>query len=115
MDRLPNFERAIIPPAKLRYCLDSTHPVGRHKARVFKSALGLGEEDTARLERILREGIARHEPASRSVLPDGTERWVVEWVARGRLGPLRFISAWDRNRPGGIPRLVSCYVKRVRS
>jgi hypothetical protein len=39
---LPNFESAEIDPRKLtHYALDSGHPEGRHKARVFLSALGL--------------------------------------------------------------------------
>jgi hypothetical protein len=45
---LPNAERAIIDPAKLTdYCLSATHPVGRHKAAVFRSALGLTAPDAA--------------------------------------------------------------------
>jgi hypothetical protein len=39
--RLPNAERAILDLAKVRdYCLNPCHPEGRHKARVFKTALG---------------------------------------------------------------------------
>ena len=39
---LPNAEQAIVDIRKLRdYCLNDEHPRGKHKARQFKSALGL--------------------------------------------------------------------------
>ena len=43
---LPNGDRAIVDIAKLTdYCLNPQHEDGKHKARVFASALGLGRED----------------------------------------------------------------------
>ena len=46
---LPHHERAVIPRMKLeRYALDPTHPVGKHKALVFKSALGFEQSDWER-------------------------------------------------------------------
>ena len=43
--KLPNAERASIAIEKLRdYCLNADHPRGKHKARVFLSALGLTSE-----------------------------------------------------------------------
>ncbi|WP_420537381.1 DUF6883 domain-containing protein [Ferrovum myxofaciens] len=43
---LPNIERASIDVTKLTgYVLNSTHPEGRHKARVFLSALGVTAAD----------------------------------------------------------------------
>ena len=39
--KLPNGDRAIVEDAKLvDYCLSTTHPRGRHKARLFAAALG---------------------------------------------------------------------------
>src|SRR5262249_50622043 len=44
--RLPGAERATIPTDKLvRYALNPDHPLGRHKARVFASALGIRRQD----------------------------------------------------------------------
>ena len=44
--KLPNLERAAIDIAKLTgYVLNANHPEGRHKARVFLSALGIGAND----------------------------------------------------------------------
>jgi hypothetical protein len=48
--QLPNAHRAIVPIAKLRdYSLNPLHPEGKHKARVFKSALGFTASDAERL------------------------------------------------------------------
>jgi hypothetical protein len=44
MTRLPNGNRAIVDGQKpTDYCLSPTHPRGRHKARVFREALGIGQ------------------------------------------------------------------------
>jgi hypothetical protein len=52
--RLPNGERAVVDLAKLRdYCLNPAHPRGRHKARVFVSALGLTAEHAEELQAVL--------------------------------------------------------------
>lgn len=43
---LPRASEAQVREAKLRdYALDPEHPDGRHKARVFRAALGLARED----------------------------------------------------------------------
>ncbi|SRR6266542_5161411 len=44
--KLPNAERAFVDIAKLRdYSLNAEHKEGKHKARVFATALGLGFND----------------------------------------------------------------------
>jgi hypothetical protein len=46
MALLPNADKAVVPLEKLRgYSLASSHPVGKHKARVFASALEMTEDD----------------------------------------------------------------------
>jgi hypothetical protein len=113
MSTLPDHDRAIIKADKLRYCLDPTHETGRHKARVFASALGLDLASADVLERMLRDGIAAHDAVQLFTFIDGTQRWVVEWDVLGRLGLMRLITAWNRSRRGR-PELVSCYLKRVK-
>ena len=47
---------------KLRnYCLSTEHPRGRHKARVFKAALGIGPEDTEELRDALLSAAGAYE------------------------------------------------------
>lgn len=44
--KLPNGDKAEIPMQKLiGYCLNLEHPSGKHKARVFKSKLGIVAEN----------------------------------------------------------------------
>ncbi len=48
--KLPNRDRAVVDLAKLRdYCLSEVHPRGKHKARVFRVALGLTTQDAEEL------------------------------------------------------------------
>ena len=51
---LPNGDLALLEIAKLRdYCLSSEHPRGKHKARLFRAALGMGRENAEELRATL--------------------------------------------------------------
>jgi hypothetical protein len=53
--KLPNGDRAIIPIAKLLgYCLNPNHSKGKHKARVFKSALGITADNVETLVQLIQ-------------------------------------------------------------
>jgi hypothetical protein len=46
MPKLPNAERAVVEIEKLRdYSLNPGHDEGKHKARVFRAALGFTRAD----------------------------------------------------------------------
>ncbi len=52
--KLPNGTNAVVDIVKLRdYCLNSGHPEGRHKARVFRATLGMKREDAEELRAAL--------------------------------------------------------------
>lgn len=52
--KLPSPDRAVIDLRKLRdYCLNHVHHRGQHKARLFKSALGLTAQDALELQELL--------------------------------------------------------------
>lgn len=54
--KLPNAEHVVIDIRKLtEYCLNPYHGRGRHKARVFQSALGLTVYDAKELRDMLKE------------------------------------------------------------
>jgi hypothetical protein len=54
MAKLPSSERAILEIEKIEdYCLNSSHPRGRHKARVFRPALGIDRSDASWLRTAL--------------------------------------------------------------
>ena len=109
--KLPNSEKAIVEIAKLRdYSLNPEHRSGGHKARVFRAALGLTQDDAewlrVELRRIAREGDA----AMESFSPFG-EMFVIdaELVFHERIAIVR--TAWIIENGTDFPRLVSCYVK----
>ena len=60
---LPDRENALVDLLKLSgYCLSSTHPVGKHKAAVFRSALGFTDADSERLRQMLLDAAAQIRP-----------------------------------------------------
>jgi uncharacterized protein DUF6883 len=62
---LPNGDRAILDLRKLvDYCLNPAHSRGRHKARVFRDSLGMGQADATELRALLLYAAA-HETAIR--------------------------------------------------
>jgi hypothetical protein len=62
---LPNYEKAVILRDKLEgYVLNPTHDEGRHKARVFKSALGFEQSDWEELKRRILDELPYHEAIS---------------------------------------------------
>ena len=58
IELIPNAENAIVDIRKLRdYCLNPEHRTGKHKARLFKSTLGMMAEDAPQLRQILLEAV----------------------------------------------------------
>ena len=56
--KLPNVSEAIVDLRKLEeYCLNPDHPRGKHKARVFQSALGIGRGDASELHNRVLEAV----------------------------------------------------------
>jgi hypothetical protein len=108
--RLPNGDRAIIDLRKLEdYCLSPLHPRGRHKARVFREALGLQQSDAAWLRDILLEAARSGEAVQLA-----TDAWGTYWsvdaaiTRQGRSSVVRTI--WIVRTGEHVPRLVSCWV-----
>ena len=108
--RIPNGEKAVVDPAKLvDYCLNSEHPRGRHKARVFLSALGMSKNDAEGLRRALLQA-AEFEDAVVGTEDDFGKRYVIDFQMEhdGRTAPVR--STWIVRIDEDFPRLTSCYI-----
>jgi hypothetical protein len=107
--RLPNAESASIDLRKLRdYCLNPSHPEGRHKARLFATVLGI----TAAQAELLRDALLRAIQVNDAVLGrcDGYgQRYQVDFdfIWQGRCATLR--SGWIIEHGSVIPRLTTCY------
>jgi len=111
--KLPNGARAVVDIEKLRdYCLSAQHPEGRHKARVFLSAVGMSSSDAGSLREILLAAAAVSSDVSMTSADKYGCRYsfdlVVSWGSRE--GVVR--SAWIIKTGEDVPRLVSCYVLR---
>ena len=71
-DRLPRADQAVVPREKLeRYLLNPEHEVGRHKARVFASALGIRQRDWEYLRDQLRSAVVNAPVSSARGTPWG--------------------------------------------
>jgi hypothetical protein len=107
---LPNGDRAILDIRKLAdYCLNPAHSRGRHKARVFRDSLGIGQPEAADLRAHLLFA-AGHEAATRLSSDLWGDRWQIDVsVARqGRRAVVR--TMWIVRRGEQIPRFVTCWV-----
>jgi hypothetical protein len=99
----------IVEAVKLReYCLNPSHPRGRHKARVFSATLGLTRPDAEFLRRQLLRA-AREEVATKGDSDQHGERYIGDFYLaranrRARVRSARIVRRCER-----VPRLTSCY------
>ena len=110
--KLPNGSRAIVDIAKLRdYCLNPLHEDGKHKARVFAAALGLGRADAEWLRERLLEAAA----SQRAIVASETRfgrLYVLDLLLTTASGSAVVRSGWIVRHSEGFPRLTTCYVRR---
>ena len=108
--RLPHGDEAILDIRKLEnYCLNPSHPRGRHKARVFREALDLQRSDAGWLRDALLEAARASEASPLEVDPWGTH-WRLDATIRrqGRNAVVRMI--WIVRSGESVPRFVTCWV-----
>lgn len=71
--KLPNATNAFIDDRKLiDYSLSESHPLGKHKARVFKSALGFSLNNFQELKDNILAGILTSEAVETEINQYGT-------------------------------------------
>jgi len=108
--KLPGGANAVVDIVKLRdYCLDPHHPRGRHKARVFASALGITQADAEFLRGELLRAAAEAE-----ALPGPEDefgaRYVIDFEVLRNERRAAVRSAWIILRGEVAPRLLTCFV-----
>jgi hypothetical protein len=108
--KLPNAERAVVGIAKLLdYSLNPQHEAGKHKARVFKSALGITMDEAEWLRERILAAVQTDEAVARSASSFGVNFIVDILIEReGRKALVR--TAWIIEHGVDFPRLTSCYV-----
>lgn len=109
--KLPNADRAVVDETKLSdYCLNPHHEEGRHKARVFKSALGLERGDASWLRQQLLRAVLTGEAETVSETKFG-KLFMVDFVLNTRNGSAIVRSGWIVRAGENFPRLTTCFVK----
>jgi hypothetical protein len=107
---LPGGDRALVELSKLRdYCLDDSHPRGRHKARVLAARLGLTRTDAAAMRAALLRA-ATADDAIEGVADSFGRRFSVDLVVTGPKGTGVIRSAWIVRTGEDFPRFTSCYL-----
>lgn len=107
--KLPNWEKAYVPPQKLTdYLLSETHPVGRLKAQ-FLRAGGFDEANVDELEQNLLN-IARDEDVKEAVSSSYGTKFIIEGmlIAPSR-GPVPIRTVWIIEPTDDRPRFVTAY------
>lgn len=108
--KLPNAERAIVDIRKLQeYVLNPYHARGRHKARVFESALGLTLSDAEELRAALLEAAHRLDAAPRDADEHG-RRYVIEFEMERGARHATIHSGWIVRKGENFARFTTCYV-----
>jgi hypothetical protein len=107
--RVPNAELAEIDIRKLReYVLDPLHPNGKHKAILWKSALGITARHAERLSRLLLTAVTENDAVAGKFDRFGqryTVDFSLEW--NGKTAIIR--TGWIISHGTKIPRLTTAY------
>jgi hypothetical protein len=110
MATLPNPENAIVEIRKIRhYCLSPDHPRGRHKARVFASALGLTADNAEEVREALLSAALSGE-ADPAEEDEYGKRYVLDFEMKTGAGTATVRSGWIVRRGEDFPRFTSCFV-----
>lgn len=108
--KLPNAVHAVVEVEKLRdYCLSSSHPRGKHKARVFAAILGLTADDADEFRQVILSAIVEEEAIWMEKDEYG-QRYTVDF-SMSRLGKEAVVrTLWIIRSGEDFPRLTSCYI-----
>ena len=107
---LPNATQAVIDIRKLEdYCLNPSHPRGRHKARVFREALDLNRSDAAWLRQALLEA-ARSGEASQIGADAWGAYWRIDAAIRRQNKSAVIRTIWIVRIGQTAPMFVTCWV-----
>jgi hypothetical protein len=108
--KLPNGDRAIIPLEKLiGYCLNPDHPKGKHKARVFKSVLGITTENVEQLYELVQQAAVEGEVIQETVTSFGKE-FKLDWIIP-ETETIQLRTLWIVESELDVPRLTSAFIK----
>jgi hypothetical protein len=107
---LPKAHSATLDLRKLtHYCLSDDHPLGRHKARVFKAALGIVAADAGWLRNEILRGIL-DAPAVEIENDRFGSRYRVDLQLKRQDREAVVRTIWLATAPDGRPRFITCWI-----
>jgi len=107
---LINKENAIIEVDKfLLYCLNEEHPVGKHKARLFKTILNISSENYQILINEIKKQILI-QPAYLSKEISFGNLYFVDFEMKNLSKIATVRTTWIVRNEENFPRLTSCYI-----
>ncbi len=108
--KIPNSEHAIVDIRKLQeYCLNTQHRIGRNKARVFSSSLGITIDDAAKLRETLLLAVQEYD-AKIGLKDDFGQRYQIDFPLSWNNEHAMVRCTWIIEPEVPHPRLTSCYV-----
>jgi hypothetical protein len=113
MKLLPHFEQAVIAIEKLEnYILNSEHPQGKHKARVFQSTLEIERRHANVLAELIQRSLSRA-PAEQGESNEYGDCWTTWHEIIGMNGQSAVVTvAWMFKRNADqTPVFISCYIE----
>ncbi len=108
--KLPNGDKAEISMQKLLgYCLNPNHASGKHKAKVFASALGITADNVEILNELIQKAAIEGEVIQQSTTEFG-QQFKVDWIVPGTQN-IKLRTIWEISNLNPNPRLVSAFIK----
>jgi hypothetical protein len=107
---LPNPDLTIIDDDKLAgYSLNLDHAEGKHKARVFKSALNMDASDSEELRLALLDALRTYD-----AMPDKSnaygQKYIIDFPLSRQGKTATIHSVWIVRNNEDFARLITCYV-----
>jgi hypothetical protein len=108
--KLPNGDRADLDLKLEEYVLNPEHRDGRHKARVFESALGITLADPSPLRQAIRVAAATSNDFEARGDNGYGDVYVLRFPMQTAKGSAVILTAWIIRHGEDVPRLTTCYI-----
>ena len=108
--KLPNGKHAFLGDKLEAYSLNPLHREGRHKARVFASALGITTANAVLLRDAVREAAAGSDAAEAHGENGFGQVFILKFPLATAVGKADILTAWIIRHDEDFPRLTTCYI-----
>src|SRR5438477_523122 len=108
--KLPNGDRAELGTKIESYVLNNLHRLGRHKARLFESALGITSANADVLRNALLTAARNSDQAEARGDSGFGELYTLRFPLRTSHGAATVLSVWIVRHGEDFPRLATCYI-----